>query len=162
MAVPENLKEIDFSLRTYDGLEFKLARALRESPVLLVFFKHDCPTCQFTMPFIERLHKRFENGELQVFGVAQDEPGKAVQFISEYGISFPVLVDNKPYVASRKFDFNVVPTTILLDENGNRITQFMGFQKDELEKLNYILAGIKHSPEPVFTAQDDVPAVKPG
>ena len=44
----------DFRLKSRDNKEFSLADALTRGPVLLVFFKVSCPTCQYAFPFYER------------------------------------------------------------------------------------------------------------
>ena len=40
------------------------------APVLLAFFKINCPTCQLTFPFLQRLADR---GGPRIVGVSQDD-----------------------------------------------------------------------------------------
>jgi peroxiredoxin len=47
----------DFALSTLEGKQFSLRQALERGPVIAAFFKVSCPTCQYTFPFLERLHK---------------------------------------------------------------------------------------------------------
>jgi len=65
-------------------------------------------------------------------------------------------------MVSRKFDFAVVPTVILLNKDGSEIQRFIGFQKAELEQLNFILAGLDRLTESLFSRNEDIPALKPG
>ncbi|MBD3218637.1 MAG: redoxin domain-containing protein [candidate division Zixibacteria bacterium] len=156
------IENIDFELPTVNGSKLSLSRQLERSPVLLIFFKHNCPTCQLTLPYLERLYSRYGDSKAAFWAIAQDDKPEASKFAEDYGINYNILLDKKPYKVSRNFDFNIVPNIILLDRDGGEIFRFMGFQKDELEKLNYVLAGLDKGAEPLFTGSDDVPAVKPG
>lgn len=156
------IEKIDFQLTSLDGEQFRLSERLRENPVLLIFIKCDCPTCQFIIPFIDRLHSRYD-GKKAVFRIiAQDEEPEIREFVKENGVSISVLVDGTPYEVSRKFDFAVVPTVIFLNRDGSEIQRSIGFQKAELEKLNFILAGPDRSPKPLFGPDEDIPALRPG
>jgi peroxiredoxin len=156
------MENIDFELPTVNGTKLGLSRQLGKSPVLLIFFKHNCPTCQLTLPYLERLYSRYGGSKAAFWAIAQDDEQEASKFAEDYGINYNILLDKKPYRVSRKFDFSIVPNVILLDRDGREIFRFMGFQKDELEKLNYVLAGLDNGTEPLFSESDDVPAVKPG
>jgi len=162
MTMNTRIRNIDFELPSTDGHFQELSKRLVESPVLLIFFKHDCPTCEFTLPYLERIYSRYGDSKAAFWAIAQDTESEAARFSEEHGISYEVLLDRKPYEVSRKFDINIVPTVVLLDRDGSEISRFAGFQKAELEKLNYILAGLDNGTKPLFTASDDVPAVKPG
>ncbi len=47
----------DFELKTLDGKSFSLSAELARGPAVLAFFKVSCPTCQYALPFLERLYK---------------------------------------------------------------------------------------------------------
>ena len=47
----------DFTLQAMDGKRFSLFETLDQGPVLAVFFKISCPTCQYALPFLQRLHE---------------------------------------------------------------------------------------------------------
>jgi peroxiredoxin len=161
-TINTRIRNIDFEIPSVGGELNKLSEQLEESPVLLIFFKHDCPTCEFTLPYLERIYSRYGDSKAVTWAVAQDSEKEAAEFADKYGLSYKVLVDRSPYEVSRKFDFNIVLAVILLDRDGSEILRFIGFQKAELEKLNYILAGLDNGTKPLFTASEDVPAVKPG
>lgn len=156
------VERLDFELASLDGRKFRLSGGLRKRPVLLVFIKHDCPTCKFILPFIERLHERYGDEKAAFIIIAQDQEPDIRGFVKEVGVSVTVLVDSRPYNVSRKFDLAVVPTVILLNKDGGEIQKFIGFQKAELEKLNFILAGLDHSPDSLFGRDEQVPELKPG
>ena len=52
-------KAPEFDLKTLDGKRFSLSDELAHRPVVLAFFKVSCPTCQYALPFFERLHKTY-------------------------------------------------------------------------------------------------------
>jgi len=83
-----------FELAGVDGRKFSLKESLARGPVLVAFFKVSCPTCQYTFPFLERLYQQLRAHAAQVWGVVQDEPRDAQRFAKEYGVTFPILVDD--------------------------------------------------------------------
>ncbi len=58
-ALTAGTKLLSFLLPGLDGGNFSLQEALQRGPVLAVFFKVSCPTCQYTFPFLERIHKAY-------------------------------------------------------------------------------------------------------
>src|SRR5229473_8051334 len=48
-----------FSLKALDNKEYSLNTLMERGPVVAAFFKVSCPVCEFTFPFLERLHKRY-------------------------------------------------------------------------------------------------------
>ena len=46
----------DFNLQAMDGKQFSLREALARGPVLAAFFKISCPTCQYALPFLQRIY----------------------------------------------------------------------------------------------------------
>src|SRR5438046_6226683 len=85
----------NFSLKSLDGKEFSLANALQKGPVLLAFFKASCPVCQFTFPFLERLYKQHGGHAVIFLGISQDDARSTTKFAREYGITFPILIDDE-------------------------------------------------------------------
>ncbi len=58
-----------FALKDADGKTHSLAEALQRGPLLLAFFKESCPVCQFTFPFLERIHQGLNGtGNARVWG----------------------------------------------------------------------------------------------
>ena len=155
----------NFSLKSLDGKEFSLANALQKGPVLLAFFKIGCPVCQFTFPFLERLYLRYKSPNLTIVGISQNGPEKTVAFNKEYGVTFPVLLDeeSKRYVVSNAYGLTMVPTLILADTNGSVLVSSMGFVKADIESIaNQFAERAKISKAPLFLPAEPIPAVRPG
>jgi len=153
------------SLKSLDGKEVSLANALQKGPVLLAFFKIGCPVCQFTFPFLERLYQRYKSPNLTIVGISQNGPEKTAAFNKEYGVTFPVLLDeeSKRYVVSNAYGLTMVPTLILADTNGSVLVSSMGFVKADIESIaNQFAERAKISKAPLFLPIEPVPAVRPG
>ncbi len=157
LAAPE------FSLKSLEGAEYSLKKLLERGPVLLSFFKVSCPVCQFTFPFLERLYKRYGNEEITFLGISQDNPKASKEFADEYGVTFPVLLDGEGYPASNAYGLTNVPTTFLVDTDGQvRLTGF-GFNKKEMEAIAAELASRRHIPiAALFRPDESVPDNRPG
>jgi len=155
----------NFSLKSLEGKEFSLSAALKKGPVVLAFFKVGCPVCQFTFPFLERLHQRYKSPSVTVVGISQNGPQKTVAFNKEYGVTFPVLLDpeEKGYIVSNAYGLTMVPTIFLVDTDGSVLVSEMGFIKADLEHIaNQLAARNNISTAPLFLASDAVPDNRPG
>ena len=93
----------DFSLKGLDGKQYSLEALTQKGPVVAAFFKISCPVCQFTFPFLERIHKR-DGGEGATFlGISQDDAKATKSFASEYGVTFPMApLESPAWVSTRK------------------------------------------------------------
>jgi peroxiredoxin len=125
----------DFILPALSGGQLSLGELTRAGPVLLAFFKVSCPTCQYTFPFLERLAGA---PELRTIGISQDNPNATAEFCREYGVSFPVALDDAKsgFRVSNAYRITHVPTLFLVE--GNSITDaFDGFSRRDLEGLGH-------------------------
>lgn len=132
-----------------------LAELRREGALLLAFYKASCPTCQLTLPFLERL--RQAGG--RVWCVAQDSAMVVRGFNAEYGMEgMPSLVDpaGEGYPASCAFGLTHVPSMFLVEPDGAITWSSVGFVRAELEALSRKLGMA------MFHDGDIVPAAKAG
>ncbi|MGB9606128.1 MAG: peroxiredoxin family protein [Bryobacteraceae bacterium] len=125
-----------FELEDLTGKRFRLDEELSRGPLLLAFFKVDCPVCQFTFPFLERIHRNAASA-IRIYGVSQEGPRPTEQFNREYGVSFPTLLDEsrRGYPVSNAFGISVVPTAFLIEPDGTISWVMESFRKKELEEL---------------------------
>ncbi len=68
-ALASGTKAPEFELKTLDGKGFSLRDELARSPVVLAFFKVSCPTCQYALPFWERLYKAYGKNGVALVGI---------------------------------------------------------------------------------------------
>src|SRR5438445_13712876 len=83
-----------FELLAMDGSKFSLAEALTRGPVLAVFFKVSCPVCQYALPYFQRIYKAYGNSKATAVGISQNEKKDTAAFMKNFGIIFPVLLDD--------------------------------------------------------------------
>ena len=152
-----------FSLKSLDNKEYSLNTLLERGPVVAAFFKASCPVCQFTFPFLERLHKRYGGDGVTFLGISQDDARATQNFAKEYGMTFPLLLDDNGYPVSNAYGLTNVPTNFLIDTDGTVKVSSMGFDKKDLEKIAAHLAERKKiSLAPLFRPDEVIPANKPG
>ena len=153
-----------FSLKALDNKEYSLATLMERGSVVVAFFKISCPVCQFTFPFLERLYKRYGGDEVTFLGVSQDDPRDTSRFAKEYGVTFPMVMDDENgYVVSNAYGLTNVPTIFLIESDGTVKISCMGFDKKDLESIAANLAERKKiSLAPLFRPDEVVPANKPG
>jgi peroxiredoxin len=140
----------DFSLPTVDGKQILLEDALKKGPVLLAFFKVSCPVCQYAFPFYERVFQSNRSNHVTVLGVSQDTPKKAKAFVQEFGVTFPVAIDDESngYAVSNAYGLTNVPTAFLIAPGGDIEVSSVGWSKRDVEAVNQRLA--EHSNQPVL------------
>ena len=140
-----------------------LKDALGRGPVLLAFFKVSCPVCQFTFPFLERIHQAYQQQGIQIWGISQDDAADSRDYAKEYGCTFPILLDTSRYEVSNLYGITNVPTLFLIEPNAEIFVISVGFDKREIEDISRRLA--QHFAAPAFAPfrpQDNVPDFKPG
>jgi peroxiredoxin len=155
----------EFTLKSLDGKEFALAKLREKGPVVVAFFKVSCPVCQFTFPFLERLYQRYGGEGVTIVGISQDDAKATKDFAKEFGLTFPMLLDEKSkgYAASNAYGLTNVPTTFFIEADGKVKISSMGFDKSGLESMAKTLAERKKmAPAAFFLASEPVPAHRPG
>ncbi|OGC93549.1 MAG: hypothetical protein A2142_03360 [candidate division Zixibacteria bacterium RBG_16_48_11] len=162
-AINSGKKAPDFILTATDGKSYSLKEALDKNLTLIVFYKDTCPTCQFTLPYMERIYQGYRDKGLQVLGIEQDDKERTIAFSKQYGVYFPALVDQDNYKVSYAYEIDTVPTVFLVDKNGEILFSSVGFVKDEISELSKKIAeklGVKNFE--VFKPGEYVPALKAG
>ncbi|HEV2964297.1 MAG TPA: TlpA disulfide reductase family protein [Candidatus Angelobacter sp.] len=164
-AIQAGVKAPDIKLPLLDGREFSLNHVRQRGPVVVAFFKTACPECQFSFPYLERIHKAYGNsGKVTVVGVSQDNAKDTQAFNRDYGITFPTWLDEiGKYPASNAYKITIVPSIFLISPEGEVDLSIVGWSRQEMEELNRALADVTGStPVPVVQAGEKVPDYKPG
>jgi len=154
----------DFTLPTVDGKRMSLAEALKKGPVLLAFFKVSCPVCQYAFPYFERLFQANRADNVTVLGVSQDDRKKTRQFLKEFGVSFPVAIDESHhYAVSNAYGLTNVPTAFLIAPGGEIEVSSVGWSKRDVEAVNERLAQYRaQSPVPLWRAGESIQEFRGG
>ena len=139
-ALPAGTKAPDFSLPAVfsdkDGGKFSLQAALKQGPVLAAFFKVSCPVCQYTLPYLERMHKAHGDKKITIVGISQDNQRDTAAFLKEYGVSFRTLLDDpNGYAVSNAYGLTNVPTVFEVTSDGQIAASIVGWAKAEIEEI---------------------------
>jgi peroxiredoxin len=154
-----------FSLQDSNGKDYSLSALLEKGPVIAAFFKISCPVCQFTFPFLERLHQRYGKAGVTFLGISQDDAKATKKFTDQYGVTFPIALDEsaKNYPASNAYGLTNVPTVFLIEPDSSIKLVGNGFNRKELEAIAASLAEREHiTPAALFRPDERVPDHKPG
>jgi peroxiredoxin len=158
VALAMGAKAPDFALKSLDGKRFSLADELARGPVVLAFFKVSCPTCQYAFPFYERLHKAYGHKGVRLVGISQNDASETAAFIKDFGITFPVLLDDtRSYPASNAYGLTNVPTIFWVAQDGEIEISSVGWLKTDFEEINRRMAEAgKSAPAAMFRPGEDV------
>lgn len=157
-ALANGKKAPEFDLKTLEGKPFSLTAELARGPVVLAFFKVSCPTCQYALPFYERLHKAYQKNGVTLIGISQNEDKDTAAFNKEFGVTFPVLLDEThTYPVSNAYGLTNVPTIFWIAQDGGIEVSSVGWVKTDFEEINRRMAAAgKITPAVLFKPGEDV------
>lgn len=110
----------DFTLPTLDGGEITLSD-LRGQPVLINFWASWCAPCWVETPLLVDAYHRYADEGLVVLGVnltEQDTLEEARAFVSEFDVSYPILLDDGPEVSHNLYNLIGLPMSVFVDRRG--------------------------------------------
>ncbi len=79
-----------------------------------------CPPCRAEMPAMQRVFRDYEDRGLIVLAVNsinQNSLNAVGEFIEQYGLTFPILLDDQGVVAN-EYQIRSLPTTFFIDSKG--------------------------------------------
>lgn len=164
-ALEAGIRAPEMNLASIDGQKFSLQDALKRGPVIAAFFKVNCPVCQFAFPYLERIFQAYhESGAFSFVGISQNDSADTRAFNREYGVTFPVLLDEKgKYPVSNAYGLTNVPTIFVISTAGEIETSSVGWSRKDIEQLNQLLARLSgKSAIRLFAAGEKIPDFKPG
>ena len=101
--------------------------AQRGKVVVLNFWATWCPPCVAEMPSLQRLYRTLSPEGLSVVTVSTDEDQAELRrFVSEHGLTLPVLLDPGGRVAAGDYRTTGYPETFLLDRQGRIVRHVVG------------------------------------
>ena len=108
----------DFALKSLSGNNVRLSE-LRGQVVLVNFWASWCGPCRQEMPLLDQLHNQYKPLGFTVLGVNVEQNSDAARhYLKDLAVHFPVLLDSTN-TASKAYDVQVMPTTVIVDRNGD-------------------------------------------
>lgn len=150
-----------FELPRFGGVEAGFPAASRGRPSLLVFYKFSCPSCQLSLPFVQRFHEEYGK-EVFIAAIAQDGPEETADFRDQMGLTLPVFMDMAPYPVSRQYGLISVPSIFLTDNRGVIEYAGAGFVKQDFQALVQRLSALSGRPAVEVLGGATVPDLRPG
>jgi peroxiredoxin len=157
-ALVNGAKAPEFELKTLDGKKFSLYEELARGPVVLAFFKVSCPTCQYAFPFLQRLYKAYQDKGVRLVGVSQNDATEAAAFAKEFGVKFPILLEDiRSYPVSNAYGLTNVPSIFWIAQDGEIEVSSVGWVKADFEQINRKMAEMgKTAPAAMFQPGEEV------
>ena len=155
----------DFTLATTDGRKASLYELLQRSPVVLAFFKVSCPVCQYAFPMYERMAQAHKDTGATFLGICQNAAPDAKAFAREYGVTFPIAIDDDAnrYAVSNAYGLTNVPTLFYIQPSGETEVSSVGWSKGDVDEINAKLAALhRQEPPTLWRRGEDVPEFRAG
>jgi thiol-disulfide isomerase/thioredoxin len=104
--------------------------------VVLDFWASWCVPCRRSFPWLNDMHRKYEEEGLVIVGVNLDlEREEAKQFLQEFAPDFQIYFDESKDVA-KEFDVIAMPSSYLIGRDGEVVKRHFGFKvmkQDEYE-----------------------------
>lgn len=132
-ATEMNTAAPDFTLKSQSGKNLKLSE-YAGNVVLLNFWASWCGPCRLEMPLLNDLHNKYAALGFVVLGVnVEEQTDKARSYLADIPVDFPILFDDKN-VVSKLYDVVAMPTTVMIDRNGNMRYLHKGYKPGDENK----------------------------
>ncbi|MBM6996316.1 TlpA family protein disulfide reductase [Paenibacillus sp. DXFW5] len=119
IGIEKGQRAPNFTLNDLNGNPIQLAD-YRGKKVLINFWASWCPPCRAEMPHMQQFYEDYQKDTV-ILGVnltsTEDSPKDVRPFIEEFGLTFPIVMDEEGALMA---DYTVIayPTTFVLDEQG--------------------------------------------
>ncbi|MCK4532980.1 redoxin domain-containing protein [bacterium] len=121
----------DFTLSQLNRESFTLS-SLKGKVIILDFWATWCPPCRKGIPDFIALREKYKEQGLEVVGVLLDQ-GKRASLeskIEEMGINYVVVLGGRE-VTQAYGGVRAIPTTFIIDQNGNKVEKYVGLNPKE-------------------------------
>ena len=119
----------NFSLKdVLQGKEYSLSQ-FKGKVVVINFFTFFCGPCRDEMPDLNKINNELKGKGLQTLGIALSSDPTQIRFlVKQLGLEYPVLIGNDK-VSDAYGSIAVVPTTVIIDKEGNVAQRIEGTRK---------------------------------
>lgn len=130
--------------------------------VVLNYWATWCPPCLREMPMLVELQRTYDSGELQVIGIAIDQPEQVQRFLAEHEVNYPILLGGTEAIeAAHQLGNRTqgLPFTVIFDSLGRRVFSQTGeISAATLRaELLPLLPALQEQPAPSAATWPDTP-----
>jgi len=130
-----NYQAPSFDLLGLDGKVYQVG-GQRDKLLLINFWASWCEPCHMEAEDLQSIYTKY-NDKLDLYGVNVtylDSQAGAVDFVTEYELTFPILLDKSGDVTRSKYHIDGYPTSFLIDQSGVVVKTYFGVvSRTELE-----------------------------
>ncbi len=121
----------DFTLKdVLQGNDYTLSQ-FKGKVVLINFFTFFCGPCRDEMPDLEKINQEMKGKGFETLGIALSSDPTQIRFlVKQLGLNYPVLLGDEK-VSKAYGNVEVVPTTFIIDKQGNIAHKVLGTRKKE-------------------------------
>jgi len=96
--------------------------------VVVDFWASWCVPCRRSIPWLNEMQEKYQDQGLIIIGVNEDtEEAEYVEFLKKFPAHFKMIRDAEGTLA-REFDVVAMPTSYIIDRDGNVVTRHLGFK----------------------------------
>ncbi len=134
--------------------------AFDDGPTVLFFYKIDCPVCQMSAPYVETFEHAYPG---HISGVGEDPEPDLADFARRFGMTFRSVSDLRPYEASDAYGLEVVPTLVLVGDDGTVVDAVESWSREGFNRVSRRVAELTESEYVLISEEGDgLPPFRPG
>jgi peroxiredoxin len=129
--------QTDMTFTTIDGATIKLADH-QGKIVILYFFDLNCPACPSQAYILADIDEDYLNSQILIIPISV-EPSDSTDGLNswkeDFNSNWNIVRDDFTYKISSSFNIQAVPTTKILDQNGNIVKTMVGSVEGSYENI---------------------------
>jgi peroxiredoxin len=108
----------------------------RGQVVLVNLWATWCPPCKEEMPALEAFYRKHKDDGFVIVAINDGDPdADVIQFVKDYGLSFPVWLDPTYIATEQAFKTLNLPSSFVIDRDGTIVLSWVGgINRKNLEK----------------------------
>lgn len=117
---------IAFEAYDLDGTLRRSSEWISEQPVIINIWGTWCPPCRREIPDMVKFYDEYRDKGIEIIGIAvRDTPQKVRNYANQQDMEWVMLLGDRGTVSSMG-NITSVPTTIVLDRDGNEVERWTG------------------------------------
>ncbi len=119
----------DFDLPFLSGGKGHLSlKDLRGKVVLVTFWASWCGPCRMEVPALDKHYKKLRSQDVVIVGISIDDKKAAASgFLSQFPVTYPMLLDLAGGTVADTWGVSSIPATILIDKSGVVRDRHLGY-----------------------------------